>query len=62
MLNYVTATTVAKALGTSKQNIARRAKLAVKPGYSGKLIKPDALVDGVPVWLAHRMITGFEKE
>jgi hypothetical protein len=62
MLKYVTAATVAKAIGTSRQNIARRAKLAMKPEYSGKLIKPDALVDDVPVWLAHRLITGFEKD
>ncbi|RXZ77223.1 hypothetical protein EBB07_33670 [Paenibacillaceae bacterium] len=51
---YIGAVTFARMLGTSQQNVSKSATRAIKTSYRGTFLKPDAIVDGTPVWLRSR--------
>ncbi|QHZ53383.1 hypothetical protein [Paenibacillus larvae] len=51
IIEYVGATTFAKMLGTTQQNVSEAGQRAIKPGYRGDFLRPDAVCDGRLQWL-----------
>ena len=45
MLDLIGVSEFARLLGTSRQNVLQSAKRAMKPGYRGTMIPPDAVDD-----------------
>lgn len=56
-LEYVGAAWVARRLGTTQQNVSKSGLAALKQGYRGSTIRPDALFEGRPLWLKSRFGT-----
>lgn len=54
LLEYVDAAWLSRHLGVTKQNIGKSARSALKDGYRGTFPRPDALVEGRPLWLKSR--------
>lgn len=54
MIEYIGASTFAKMLGSTQQNISKSGKRALESDYRGNMLRPDALCDGRPMWLKDR--------
>lgn len=58
ILKYVDVAWLAKHLGKSNQSIDEAGRAAMKPTYRGSMLRPDAEVEGRPLWLKERWIDG----
>lgn len=47
---YVGAVWLAERLGMTQQNVSLAGQRALKPTYRGEFLKPDAVVEGRPLW------------
>ncbi|MFB5761086.1 hypothetical protein [Paenibacillus medicaginis] len=54
LLEYVDAAWLSRQLGVTKQSVGKSAKSALKDGYRGSFPRPDATVEGRPLWLKSR--------
>ena len=41
-------------LGTTQQNVSEAGKRALKPGYRGDMLRPDAVFEGRPLWIKEK--------
>jgi len=53
-LELVGAAWIAERLGTTQQNISLAGKRALKPGYRGDMVRPDAVNEGRPLWIKEK--------
>lgn len=50
LTEYVGAVWLAEKLGMTQQNVSLAGQRALKPTYRGEFLKPDAVVEGRPLW------------
>lgn len=41
-------------LGTTQQNVSKSGTRALDPGYSGDMLRPDAVFEGRPLWIKEK--------
>ncbi|WP_054029146.1 hypothetical protein [Bacillus sp. FJAT-28004] len=65
LVEYVGAASFAQMLNVSQQNVTKSGNRALNLDYRGNFLRPDAIVDGRPLWLksrAEQFVMDNEKE